>query len=175
MSWGSLNNQRNRKTTDPLPGFLIENETLSHDDAVVRRSDRPYTPIRNDASKGYGVAYPGSVSIQMSKKSIFLSMLFFTFSVLLAFCIGFFIGEQSIANGDKVVSTKAKTVRKPIVPKRTSSIVKKEGLEGNRTMLYQDALVSDSLVYNKNDNKKESEIVDEKDTQPGVDDNDDLN
>lgn len=126
MSWGALNNQRERSSGDPLPDFLTGHSVKSFSERlepqiqptedVIRKPERPYTP-RLEASRGYGVSYSGSVNIQMSKKTLFITTLFFAAAILAAFGAGYAIGNISntLAPTAGVASSPAK---KPIVPKK---------------------------------------------------------
>lgn len=126
MSWGALNNQRERSSGDPLPGFLTGHSVKSFDDRlepqvqpmddVIRKPEKAYTP-RSEGPRGYGVSYSGSVSIQMSKKTLFITMLFFVGAILAAFGAGYAIGNVSntLAFTPGIVSSPAK---KPVVPKK---------------------------------------------------------
>lgn len=126
MSWGALNNQRERASGDPLPGFLTGHSLKSFDDRrepqvqpmddVICKPERAYTP-RSEGPRGYGVSYSGSINIQMSKKTLFIAMLFFAAAILAAFGSGYAIGNISntLALTTGVVISPAK---KPVVPKK---------------------------------------------------------
>jgi hypothetical protein len=130
MSWGALNNHRERKSTEPLPEFLMEQRgknftedvksSSSDMDAVITsRVERPYIS-RQERSKGYGIVYSSAIDIRLSRKMLFFSIIFFAFAILIAFCIGYGIGSLSanVSAGNQstaLMSTSA-PIKKPIIP-----------------------------------------------------------
>jgi hypothetical protein len=128
MSWGALNNQRERTSTEPLPEFLTGQTSKSFhdrsdpqfqtvDDVVVRKSERQHYAARQEMSRGYGVAYPGSLNIQLSKKTLFVSIVFFVTIVLATFCVGYAVGNLSTSMSAGQVSV-GLPIKKPIIPTR---------------------------------------------------------
>lgn len=125
MSWGALNNQRDRSSGDPLPDFLTGHSVKSYNERlepkvqamgdVVRPSERPYTP-RPESSRGYGVSYVGAVNIQMSKTNLFVVILFFTAAILGSFGAGFLFGH--ISNTAQIPSPDFTPSKKPIIPRK---------------------------------------------------------
>ena len=126
MSWGALNNQRERTSTEPLPEFLTGQASKSfHDrpepqfqtaeDVVVRKSERQHYAARQEMSRGYGMTYPGSINIQLSKKTLFVSIVFFVTIVLATFCVGYAIGNLSVSMSFDQASA---PIKKPIIPAR---------------------------------------------------------
>lgn len=141
MSWGALNNQREHKSSDPLPDFLTEHNlkdnldkhghySQSSQDVITQRPERPYTPRPDNGLRGYGVSYPRSVAIQMSRKTLFISMIFFMATILIAFSIGYAAGNMSLKFQDPPV--KSIQIKKPIIPHRHKNSNKKNNkiLEG---------------------------------------------
>lgn len=133
MSWGALNNHRERKSADPLPDFLTDRDVKSFnehidphpyplDEIITRKSERPYEP-RTKKSRGYGVSYGEPIDILISKKTLFASMIFFAFTVLMAFCIGYVVGGSlnTIPTPQPSIASLA-PVKKPIVPSRKKEI-----------------------------------------------------
>lgn len=132
MSWGALNNRRERTSADPLPDFLTdrdvksfndqsESQSLEMEEVITRKSDRPYTS-RSEVSRGYGVSYLGAIDIRMSKKTLFMLMVFFTITVLMAFCIGYAIGGSSNNVVPQATSGILMPVKKPIIPIREKGL-----------------------------------------------------
>jgi hypothetical protein len=128
MSWGALNNQRERTSAEPLPEFLTGQTSKSFhdrsdpqfqtaDDVVVRKSERQHYAARQEMSRGYGVAYPGSLNIQLSKKTLFVSIVFFVTIVLATFCVGYAVGNLSTSMSAGQVSV-GLPIKKPIIPTR---------------------------------------------------------
>lgn len=128
MSWGALNNQRERTSAEPLPEFLTGQTGKSYHDrqepqfqatenVVVRKSERqPYVP-RQEMNRGYGMMYPGSINIQLSKKTLFISMVFFVMIILATFCVGYGVGNLSVSMSVGQASVNA-PIKKPIIPAR---------------------------------------------------------
>lgn len=128
MSWGALNNQRERTSAEPLPEFLTGQVSKSFsdrpdpqfqnsEDVVVRKSGRQHYASRQESSRGYGVAYPGSINIQLSKKTFFVSVSFFVMLILATFCVGYAVGNLSVSMTPGQMSASAST-KKPIIPAR---------------------------------------------------------
>lgn len=127
MSWGALNNQRERSSGDPLPDFLTGHNVKSFNDRlepqlqpvddVIRKSEKPYS-TRLDAPRGYGVSYSGALNIQMSKKTAFVSILFFTAAVLGSFGVGYIVGSFSNTATSLPNITALTPTKKPIVPRK---------------------------------------------------------
>ncbi len=130
MSWGALNNQRERTSAEPLPEFLtgqasksfndrLDPQFQNAEDVVVRKSERQHYASRQESSRGYGVAYSGSINIQLSKKTLFVSVVFFVTVILATFCVGYAVGNLSVSISASTgqVSASAPT-KKPIIPVR---------------------------------------------------------
>ncbi|QOL20151.1 hypothetical protein [Candidatus Bodocaedibacter vickermanii] len=128
MSWGALNNQRERTSTEPLPEFLTgqasknfsdrsDPQFQNAEDVVVRKSERQHYASRQESSRGYGLTYSGSINIQLSKKTLFVSVVFFVMVILATFCVGYAVGNLSVSMAagqtNSIVPTK-----KPIIPAR---------------------------------------------------------
>ncbi len=127
MTWGALNNHREKAASEPLPGFLtgqgnkvFGDKSDPHfqiaDDVIVQKTERPQG-ARKDSGRGYGVAYPGPINIQMSKKTLFASLVFFAIIVVLTFCIGYLVGNVS-AVGSALKTESMPPLKKPIIPPR---------------------------------------------------------
>lgn len=127
MSWGALNNQREKTSTEPLPDFLTgHSRKIFHDrpdpqfqnaeDVVVRKSERQHYASRQESSRGYGMTYPGSINIQLSKKTLFVSVAFFVMLILATFCVGYVVGNLS---GSILTGQASAPTKKPIIPART--------------------------------------------------------
>jgi hypothetical protein len=138
MTWGALNNQREKASAEPLPDFLtgqagkgsndrLDPQFQNADEVIVHKTERPQN-ARKESGRGYGVAYPGAVNIQMSKKTLFASLVFFTTIIVLTFCIGYLAGNVSVR-----VSTPQtvlmEPLKKPIIPTRKKGKQEKVKLE----------------------------------------------
>lgn len=174
MSWGALNNHKDRKSSDSLPDFLIDQNTGNGGGAIRASgvedpivSDRQYAFRPDQASRGYGVSYPKALTVQMSKKTIFFMMIFFTLSVLISFGAGYVIGSfnsvetQSI----QVANTKSgQMYKKPIVPARKRNLtnmptkfIAVENTQVSGALDTTERLESDmSKTHASNNNKKDS-------------------
>ncbi|MDP3935827.1 MAG: hypothetical protein Q8Q56_02425 [Alphaproteobacteria bacterium] len=129
MSWGALNNQRERTSTEPLPEFLIGQASKSFndrrldpqfqnaEDLVVRKSERQHYASRQEVGRGYGVTYPGSINIQLSKKTLFVSVVFFVALILATFGVGYAVGNLSVSMSSGHARASAPS-KKPIIPAR---------------------------------------------------------
>jgi hypothetical protein len=138
MTWGALNNQREKAASEPLPDFLtgqgnkgsgdkLDPQFQSADDVIVQKIERPHG-VRKESGRGYGVAYPGSINIQMSKKTLFTSLVFFATIIVLTFCIGCLAGNVSVAvSASQAVSMPP--LKKPIIPARKKGKQEKVKLE----------------------------------------------
>lgn len=127
MTWGALNNQREKAASEPLPDFLtgqgnkgsgdkLDPQFQNADDVIVQKIERRHG-VRKESGRGYGVAYPGSINIQMSKKTLFASLVFFATIIVLTFCIGYLAGNVSVAvSTSQTVSMPP--LKKPIIPAR---------------------------------------------------------
>lgn len=127
MSWGALNNQRERKTSDPLPDFLtdqpkgVENSanktTISNSfaDSDLRRSERAYVP-KTDINRGYGVSYAPAASFQMTKKNIVFTMFAFAFTILATFFAGYLAGSMPIDAPVSKTLENTLPAKRPIIP-----------------------------------------------------------
>lgn len=133
MSWGALNNHRDRRSSDPLPDFLMDQNIGVMESGAVRTgiddpivTDRQYVAFRPDQpSRGYGVSYPKALTVQMSKKTIFFTMIFFTFSVLISFGTGYVIGNFNSVGASTIQIANQKSgpaYKKPIVPARKRNL-----------------------------------------------------
>lgn len=174
MSWGALNNQRDRKSSDPLPGFLMDQAIGALESSPVRSSgiDDPVVRERqsfrqDQPSRGYGVSYSKVLTVQMSKKAIFFMMIFFTFSVLISFGAGYIIGSFNSVGASTIQVANQKsgqTHKKPIIPVRkknlTSISTKSMAARGGQVSGVVDAterLESEmSKTYASNNNNKDS-------------------
>jgi hypothetical protein len=129
MSWGALNNQKNRKSTDPLPGFLTGNSSKSfiqeessygvYLDPLVAAK----TAFNQELSGNYVPRQGGNLNIP--KRVMFALMFFFTFCVLSAFSLGYFLGQADFFGG-KSTSLEGglfkPTMRRPLVPAQKTRI-----------------------------------------------------
>lgn len=182
MSWGALNNQRERASTEPLPEFLTGQASKSFndrpepqfqnvEDVVVRKSERQHYAARQESSRGYGMTYPGSINIQLSKKTLFVSVVFFVMAILATFCVGYAVGNLSggisVGQASLVVPTK-----KPIIPARkkikqeTRVATETDGVDPTLSKVQDAAVVQEENTVNvsskKNNNKEnDSETIDD--------------
>jgi hypothetical protein len=195
MSWGALNNRRERTSTDPLPDFLTELDVKSFNDrneshpremeeVITRRSDRSSLPL-SEFSRGYGVSYPGTIDIRMSKKTLFILMIFFTATVLMAFCIGYAAGGSNNM-APQAISSNLMPSKKPIIPIRAKELQKSTPViktppitqplatptenTNTDTIESKDLEASSSLQNNNKDNNDSEAVYEEVD--PSVEDND---
>lgn len=175
MSWGALNNQRERSSADPLPEFLTGHAVKNFNDRlepkiqpvddVVRKSERPYTP-RSEGSRGYGVSCIGAINIQMSRKTLFVVMLFFATAVLVAFGAGYVFGtiSDTFSPPATVVSPPTK---KPLIPrKKTQPSAIKPSIEKDvkasppQTSLNEESSAPEEDVVHHGE-KKDSHVLSE--------------
>lgn len=144
MTWGALNNNRVKTSAEPLPDFLtglsgkgssdrLDPQFQNTDEVIVQKAERPYGG-RKESARGYGMAYPKSINIQMSKKTLFVSLVLFTTIILLTFCVGYFAGTLAASiSAPEATSTTTpalsnkKSNKKPIIPKRKKN--RKESVE----------------------------------------------
>lgn len=131
MTWGALNNNRVKTSAEPLPDFLtglsgkgssdrLDPQFQNTDEVIVQKAERPYGG-RKESARGYGMAYPKSINIQMSKKTLFVSLVLFTTIILLTFCVGYFAGTLTAsisAPEATITTTPALSNKKPIIPRR---------------------------------------------------------
>ena len=128
MSWGALNNQRERTSAEPLPEFLTgqaskgfndrpDPQFQNAEDVVVRKSERQQYALRQEMSRGYGMTYPGPINIQLSKKTLFVSIVFFVTVVLATFCVGYAVGNLSVSMSAGQTSSNV-PIKRPIIPAR---------------------------------------------------------
>ena len=131
MTWGALNNNRVKTSAEPLPDFLtglsgkgssdrLDPQFQNTDEVIVQKVERPYGG-RKESARGYGMAYPKSINIQMSKKTLFVSLVLFTTIILLTFCVGYFAGTLTAsmsAPEATITTTPALSNKKPIIPRR---------------------------------------------------------
>ena len=131
MTWGALNNNREKTSAEPLPDFLtglsgkgssdrLDPQFQNTDEVIVQKVERPYGG-RKESARGYGMAYPKSINIQMSKKTLFVSLVLFTTIILLTFCVGYFAGTLTAsmsAPEATITTTPALSNKKPIIPRR---------------------------------------------------------
>jgi hypothetical protein len=197
MSWGALNNRRERTSTDPLPDFLTELDVKSFNDrsesqpremeeVITRRSDRSSLP-RSEFSRGYGVSYPGTIDIRMSKKTLFMLMIFFTATVLMAFCIGYAVGGSTNMT-PQTISSNLMPSKKPIIPirakesQKSTSVIKTTPIteplatpteNTNTDTIESKGLEASSSLQNNNKDNNDSEAVYEE-VDPSVEDNDEV-
>jgi hypothetical protein len=127
MSWGVLNNQRDRNSSEPLPDFLtgqtakgaserVEQSLFGSEDVITRRPEKPYG-LRHEASRGYGVAYqPSPINIQLSKKMMLFMVFIFTLGILMAFGAGYVAGNMTTFTFKIPLTTSSTPVKKPLIP-----------------------------------------------------------
>lgn len=127
MTWGALNNHREKTASEPLPDFLTgqgnkgikdrqDPQFQTADDVIVYKTERSQG-ARKDAGRGYGVAYPGGINIQMSKKTLFVSLVFFVTIIIMTFCIGYLAGNLAVTISTPEATSLAPS-KKPIIPVR---------------------------------------------------------
>lgn len=138
MSWGALNNQREKTSSEPLPDFLIDQgnkgfrdkidtQFQSADDVVVHKTEK-LRGARKESDRSYGVVYPRAINIQMSKKTLFVALGFFATIIVLTFCIGYLVGNVSVpVSTSQTLSMPP--LKKPIIPGRKKGKQAKVKLE----------------------------------------------
>ncbi len=166
MSWGSLGGgQIKKKSSDPLPGFLMEEEVIRRPDgpdtASVLDQDRKVPRSGGGDRKGYGIQVPRSVVIQISHKAIFTSFLFFAASVLLSFGVGFFLGRGEVSSA-KVMVEEGSTSHRPLVPESRAKKLR----EGQALSKLNDDEAESRSNKNNTIDRESAENVDDSDEAP---------
>lgn len=170
MSWGALNNQKNRKSTDPLPGFLTGNSSksftqeepsygVSLDPLVAAK-----TAFNQEGGGNYMPRQGGNLNIP--KRVVFALMFFFTFCVLSAFSLGYFLGQADFFGGKSMTlegGISKATARRPLIPVKKSRIpaVSEESVL-EKTLNPTEATVrNENVTSEKNNNNQKDDELDQ--------------
>jgi hypothetical protein len=127
MSWGVLNSRRGKTSAKPLPGFLLgqaskdfhdrsDSQFQNTEDVVVRTSGRQQHTPRQELNRGYGVAHSGSINIQLSRQTVFVSAVFCAMLILVTFCAGYIVGNLSVVSSGQMNAHVP--IKKTIIPIR---------------------------------------------------------
>lgn len=173
MSWGALNNQKNRKSTDPLPDFLTSDASRSHESAqpgygVSLDSLNRQAPVADSPIvKPRPVVAPKD-RVSFSKSGLFVFVFSLMTAVLVAFAAGYVVGKFNVIESLSATQAESRRnvqravpTRRPILPSRVkaglASLEEKRAASKNKELVVgvdPSAAVEEEVVQN-NKNKDE--------------------
>jgi hypothetical protein len=167
MSWGVLNSRRGKAAAKPLPGFLLgqsskdfhdrsDSQFESAEGVVVRTSGRQQYAPRQELNRGYGVAHSGSINVQMSKHTLFMSAIFYAMLILVTFCAGYIVGNLSAVPSGQMNAHVP--IKKTIIPIRKMIKQEVSAAKKNIEVAAAEAELAEPLLESVEDTSSSQEI-----------------